>query len=260
MLHHPGKCQATVRQHVHRHIVRPGSIVIDQLPVVGHRQLQLAALQLLDHKVRLLYSLLLTDGLGEEIDPHLESGSLCALVVLPEHTVRHNVPAAVGAVANADEYKIDAGRLHLVPVNIPLVGGHVNAHVGSDLSVADIIPSAVPVHDLLPVLGKGRHVIIYRQVDLSVCSITQQNFLARQLIVPIHLDLPLGDHRDILLHAVLRHPCIGWHRRFLLLTHADQQKCHQAQQPQDQHRLDADDKIFTGFRHSLLLSFFSLYA
>ena len=91
---------------------------------------QLAAVQHPIAALCFLAGLVLGHRLGEEIHAHLQARVAGVGEVLFKHGVLHQRAAGtVAAVADADDHKVHARLLHLVPVDVALVLGHVDAEV-----------------------------------------------------------------------------------------------------------------------------------
>ena len=91
---------------------------------------ELAAIQDIGAALRFFPGLVLVDCLTEEVDAHLEARVPGIGEVLLEHGVQHQCAAAVAAVADADDDELDARRLDLLPVDVRLIFGDVDAEGG----------------------------------------------------------------------------------------------------------------------------------
>ena len=91
---------------------------------------ELAAIQDIGAALRFFSGLVLVDCLTEEVDAHLEARVSGVGEVLLEHGVQHQCAAAVAAVADADDNELDARRLDLLPVDVRLIFGDVDAEGG----------------------------------------------------------------------------------------------------------------------------------
>ena len=100
----------------------------------------------------LLRPLLIVEGLGEEVDPHLDVVVQTALEVLVEGGVHHQLAGAVAPVAQAEDGKVHPGVLHRGPVDVPLVLGHV------DTDAAGVVCVVIDQEAVL-VVGEGRGVV-----------------------------------------------------------------------------------------------------
>ena len=91
---------------------------------------ELAAIQDIGAALRFFPGLVLVDCLTEEVDAHLEARVPGVGEVLLEHGVQHQCAAAVAAVADADDNELDARCLDLLPVDVRLIFGDVDAEGG----------------------------------------------------------------------------------------------------------------------------------
>ena len=134
------------------HIVGPGSFHPHPLPVQddGHGQFRVP--QDLHKEEYLVVHLVNGGGLGEEVGPDLQAGLPGLLQIPAGIVVLHHVAClSVTPVAQADHGKADAGGLHLLPVDEPLKGGHVNAGIAVLLGAEQVIV-AVEL-EIPPVVG-----------------------------------------------------------------------------------------------------------
>ena len=125
-----------------------GVLLLYRLPVVVHRQVQVAAIQQLQGVQGLLGGLLHGGGLGEEIHAHFDAGGPGPAVIAVEGPVR--VQGALLAVApqtQAQIGKVDALPLQRRPVDGALVVRHVHAPAGgvfrAQIADADAVAAVV---------------------------------------------------------------------------------------------------------------------
>ena len=99
--------------------------VVDVLPIVGHIQGDVIVLDELEQIFGLCLGLFGRDGLGEEIDAHLQFVFQRLLDILSEPLVLCQLSLGIPSVAH-----LDHGKVHLLgnflPVDLPLVGRYID--------------------------------------------------------------------------------------------------------------------------------------
>ena len=102
----------------------------------------MVGLQFLEDKISLLHRLFLGERLREEVHAHVNPGCLGALDVSHKEFIQRQLPGDIAAIAQADDGKLNACFLHLLPVDFTLVGRDVdagNAFAGVALIIADAV-------------------------------------------------------------------------------------------------------------------------
>ena len=127
------------------HAVRPGGVPGNELPVKGHGVGHIVPLNGVQDVLRLLLRLPDADGLGEKIDPHLQASVQRPPEVLLKILVRHDDPLGVSPVPQPDHGKFHSRIRYLLPVDLPLISGHIDAD-GRLLSIL-LIGEPAPIID-----------------------------------------------------------------------------------------------------------------
>ena len=100
--------------------------------------IEAAAVQDIPAALRLFPGFVLIDGLTEEVDAHLQTRVPGVGKMLLKQGILHQRAAAIAAVPDADDDKIHARLLDLLPVDLRLIFGHINAEVGRRLHAVGV--------------------------------------------------------------------------------------------------------------------------
>ena len=133
-----------------------GVLVVHALPVEDHRVGDVIAVDPLQQLVGLGRRLLLGHRLGEEVDPHLQAVGQGLLDIVGEIGVLVEGGVVIAPVARPDHGEVHPGGGHLGPVDLPLVGGHVDAHIAG--GVPPVGEEAVLHHEGAAVIAVGGQV------------------------------------------------------------------------------------------------------
>ena len=170
----------------------PGPAGADGLPIVDQRVVQVLAAQILQDECSFLCSLLGVDGLGEEVCAHLQPGGLGPGDVLQEVGIQIDLPfLAVAAVAQADHHEGNARSRHLLPVDLPLMGGDVNADGRGVVDIVVVHDAAVRDKEV-GIVGGCRYIAQQRQGFLPVLDVPGQGGVILLRVLPA---ADAGDNR-----------------------------------------------------------------
>ena len=130
-------------------------VTADPLPVVDHGQVQAFALEEIQAPSGLLGGLLRGDGLGVEVDAHVEACGLGAGQIFPGAVVGLDPAHAVAPVADADEGKVEACGADLLPIDLALVLADVDATSGGAGGAGDIAVHGGKIRGGVGIVGQG---------------------------------------------------------------------------------------------------------
>ena len=139
------------------HLPGSGGICGD-LPVQHDGHIQFGIPQNFQHKLNLLVGFLDIQRLGEEVGTNFQARFLGILQIGFGVLILHQLAAFVAPVAQTDDGKIDAGLLHLFPVDVALESGNIHAgvalHILQQQVVVAVILEVKPVIRI-PLRGNG---------------------------------------------------------------------------------------------------------
>ena len=124
---------------LHGDAVHPSVGLRHPLHVKDYRTVYFVGGYFFQHKRGFLLDFLRADRLTVKIYAHLDAGLRGALDIRLEILVLHHLAAAVPTVSHSDKGKFHAVLRHKLPVNFPLMPGHVNPLMGNHRPVLQIL-------------------------------------------------------------------------------------------------------------------------
>ena len=133
------KQQCQRRALLYRDIVHPALIPCYPLHIEYHRTFNPVRRDFLQYEGGLLQNLLLIDSLTVKIHSNLDSGGNGPFDIVLKILILHHLAAAVSSVSHPDKGEFHPILSHQIPVDLPLVLGHVDPFMGNHLPVLQIL-------------------------------------------------------------------------------------------------------------------------